>query len=57
MAVSVCVWVREVEVSEWGEEMEMGSLQLLHFLEVSLPFQQLKSSLTSAVSLACIGSK
>lgn len=42
MAVSVCVWVREVEVSEWGEEMEMGSLQLLHFLEVSLPFQQLK---------------
>lgn len=39
MAVSVCGWVREVEVSEWEEEREMSSLQLLHFLKVDLLFQ------------------
>lgn len=38
MAVGVCVWVREVEVLEWGEEMEMGSLQHLHFLKADLLF-------------------
>lgn len=39
VAINVCVWVREVEVLEWGEEMETGSLQHLHFLKVHLLFQ------------------
>lgn len=34
-----CLWVREVEVSEWGEERETGSLQLLHILKAGLLFQ------------------